>query len=201
MRAALLLAALCACAWTGCKDDAPTGAGGPAVLNFGAGIGSTWTYRYAYAQGPASPLPGLLEERTGRRLWELQARTIYFDSVTSMIAVQAVDTVRLRRYAGGALAGDTSFVQTSNLQFSVVVTADSIRTTLLSTMRITDAVPAAVSRALPVTGDTVKVNGTGYDYALAWYVQNVGLVRYAAGRATAQSALAEELTLTSFSLR
>jgi hypothetical protein len=201
VRRALFLAAFCAVAWAGCKDDAPSTGGTPAVLNFGPGIGSQWTYRYSYTQGPHPPLPGLLEERSGRRLWELQTRMIYFDSVRSMIAVEALDTVRQREYSGGILIRDTSFVQISNAQFFVVVTADSIRTTLLSAMRITNAVPASISRALPATGDTVKVNGTGYDYAFAWYVQNVGLVRYAAGKSSPQSALAEELALFSFSMR
>jgi hypothetical protein len=201
VRQALLLAAVCLAAWAGCKDDAPSTGGAPAVLNFGPGIGSQWTYRYSYTQGPHPPLPGLLEERSGRRLWELQSRMIYFDSVTSTIAVSALDTVRQREYSGGLLIRDTSFIQSANTLFSVVVTADSIRTTVLSTMRIPDAVPPSLSRALPAAGDTVKVNGTRYDYAFAWYVQNVGLVRYAAGHTSPQSSLAEELVLSSFSLR
>jgi hypothetical protein len=187
----------------GCKDDAPASADGTGLtkLNFGVGIGSQWTYRYTYTLGPHPPLPGISENRTGRRVWELQTRTIYLDSITSMVAVQGIDTVRQREYAGGAVVHDTTFVQTSTAQFTVGVYSDSIKTTWMMTMRITNAVPGTITRTLPATGDTLKIDGTGYDYSTSWYVQGIGLVKYAAGHTSPQSGFAESLDLISASLR
>lgn len=187
----------------GCKDDSPASSGGTGLnkLFFTGGIGSQWTYRYASTAGPQIPLPGVLEDRKGRRVWELQTRSIFLDSITSLVAVQGIDTVRRREYAGGALVRDTTFVETSAAHFAVVVYSDSIKTTWMSTMKITDAVPGTITRTLPVTGDTLKINGTGYDESAAWYVQGIGLVKYAAGRTSSQSVLAEGLDLISYSLR
>lgn len=187
----------------GCKDDAPASTEGTELtkLNFGVGIGSQWTYRYTYTLGPHPPLPGVLENRTGRRVWELQTRTVFLDSIISMVAVQAIDTVRQLEYAGGAVVHDTTFVQTSTARFTVGVYSDSIKTSWMLTMRITNAVPGTITRTLPATGDTLKIDGTGYDYSTSWYVQGIGLVKYAAGHTSPQSGFAETLDLISVSLR
>ena len=181
---------------SGPPDDQPN-----EKLAFLTGIGSQWTYRYTYSNGIHPPNPGVLDNISGSRAWQVQSVATLHDSTICVVVVSGVDTVRQREYSGGRIIHDTSFVKVVASQFVTVIRGDSIFTNWMSTVVFSQSIPSGIVRSIQAAGDTVRIVGTGFDTSSAWYVQGVGLVRYQASHTSPMAGFAEELVLVSNALK
>jgi hypothetical protein len=195
--AAVLLCSSCA------GSSSPTSAQLPTLprFSFPANPGTQWTYNYKYQYKYV--MTGEVEDRTGKRFWQIISVSSTANATSCVIQCTTQDTIHLWGLFPHPILGtlrDTTYTVHSISSFPVVISSDTIVASWQGTVGIVGADSLALvrfSRPMTNLSDTLKLQQDGKS---AFYLSGTGLVKYSA-YIVAHHFYLEELTLISASIK
>lgn len=171
------------------------------MFSFPSTVGSHWTYNYKYRF--EYKLLGEVEERSGKRNWEIISVSSSGNSLTCTIRSTSQDTVHYTQFYPpdiGFIRRDTTYTVHRVSSFPIFITSDTIAVSwhhTMETVRFDSLALTQFLRRVPALKDTVELHR---DLKSAFYLSGIGLVKYSGG-ILAHHKFSEELVLVDSSIK
>ena len=186
-----------------CTCSGPTAPKLPVLpkFSFPTTLGTQWTYNYQYQYKYV--MTGEVEDRTGKRFWEIISVSRTANATACVIQCTTQDTIHLWGIFPHPILGtlrDTTYTVHSISSFPVVISSDTIVASWQGTVGTVWGDSLALVRFLRTMtnlSDTLKLQ---QDDKSAFYLSGTGLVKYSA-YIVAHHFYSEELTLISASIK